>query len=108
MLQEESVEESMLKRKSIEIAKNRYAGDLGEMPLHFTKPILSFSKAAGERYRNSIKLTELGSTTKVGEDFDNDESYWSSASSTKIGAIHQSYTLLAVRHDYSLINLFTI
>jgi len=75
LLQEESVEESMLKRKSLEIAKNRYAGDLGEMPLQFTKPILSFSKTAGERYRNTIKLTELGSSTKVDEDFDNDENY---------------------------------
>ena len=45
LLQTEEMEGS-LKRKSLEIVKNRYAGDLDTMPLIFSKPFLSFSQKA--------------------------------------------------------------
>ena len=45
LLQTEELEGSV-KRKSLEIVKNRYAGDLDTMPLIFSKPFLSFSKKA--------------------------------------------------------------
>eukprot|EP00092_Neocalanus_flemingeri_P020748 GFUD01022483.1.p1 GENE.GFUD01022483.1~~GFUD01022483.1.p1 ORF type:complete len:775 (+),score=175.67 GFUD01022483.1:166-2490(+) len=51
LLQEESSEDSFVKRKSIEVAKNRYAGDLGIMPLYFTKPVLSFSKKIADSFK---------------------------------------------------------
>jgi len=61
LLQEESVEESFLKNKSIEVVKNRYAGDLGVMPLFFTKPVLSFSKKIAE----SVKKPGSRSRKKI-------------------------------------------
>ena len=45
LLQTEETE-GPIKRKSLEIVKNRYAGDLDSMPLIFSKPFLSFSKKA--------------------------------------------------------------
>jgi len=45
LLQTEETEGPM-KRKSLEIVKNRYAGDLDSFPLVFSKPFLSFSKKA--------------------------------------------------------------
>jgi len=55
LLQEEVIEESFSKKKSIEVAKNRYAGDLGVMPLYFTKPCLSFSKQIAEEFKKEEK-----------------------------------------------------
>ncbi len=43
LLQEEDVNPK-LKRKYIQIVKNRFAGDLGTMPLFFNKSTLTFSK----------------------------------------------------------------
>ena len=45
LLQTEEME-GPIKRKSLEIVKNRYAGDLDTMPLIFSKPFLSFSRKA--------------------------------------------------------------
>jgi len=53
LLQEESDEGSFLKRKSLDVVKNRYAGDLGMMPLQFTKPVLSFSKKIADSFKKS-------------------------------------------------------
>jgi len=55
LLQEEEVAGSFMKKKSIEVCKNRYAGDLGVMPLFFTKPVLSFSKKIAESYKEKRK-----------------------------------------------------
>ena len=45
LLQTEEID-GPVKRKSLEIVKNRYAGDLDTMPLIFSKPFLSFSQKA--------------------------------------------------------------
>merc|ERR550525_978437 len=45
LLQTEDTE-GPVKKKSLEIVKNRYAGDLDSMPLVFSKPFLSFSRKA--------------------------------------------------------------
>ena len=45
LLQTEDTE-GPVKKKSLEIVKNRYAGDLDWFPLNFCKPFLSFSKKA--------------------------------------------------------------
>jgi len=55
LLQEEASEGSFMKRKSIDVVKNRYAGDLGTMPLAFTKPVLSFSKKIADSFRKTSK-----------------------------------------------------
>jgi len=64
LLQEEESEGSFMKRKSLEVAKNRYAGDLGVMPLFFTKPVLSFSKKIAETFRKTMKKGEEESKKK--------------------------------------------
>ena len=51
LLQSEAVEDSFAKRKSVEVCKNRFAGDLGLVPLYFTKPFLSFSKKVWDSQR---------------------------------------------------------
>ena len=55
LLQEESKESSFAKTKYIEVAKNRYAGDLGMIPLYFTKPVLSFSKKIADTFKKEEK-----------------------------------------------------
>jgi hypothetical protein len=36
------------------VVKNRYAGDLGVMPLVFTKSVLSFSKKVSDQQRRQV------------------------------------------------------
>lgn len=55
LLQEEEVEGSFMKRKSLEVVKNRYAGDLGVMPLFFTKQVLCFSKKISDSFKKTLK-----------------------------------------------------
>ena len=58
LLQTEETE-SQVKRKYLEVAKNRYAGDLESFPLTFYKPFLSFSNKARD-----ILKKEAGSKKK--------------------------------------------
>merc|ERR1711963_748681 len=44
LLQEEQKDDSFFKKKYIEVVKNRYAGELGVVPLAFTKPFLTMTK----------------------------------------------------------------
>ncbi len=58
------------------MAKNRYAGDLGVMPLVFTKSVLSFSKKVSDQLRRqgarqrktSTLITAKGSQQLEGEE----------------------------------------
>ena len=55
LLQEEQTEGSFFKKKYVEIVKNRYAGDLGMVPLAFTKPFLTMSKKVADQARKGAK-----------------------------------------------------
>jgi len=59
LLQEESSPQTFFKKKSIEVAKNRYAGDLGQVPLSFTKPVLCLSKRVADQVRKASKKKTL-------------------------------------------------
>lgn len=60
LLQEESSNsKAFFKKKSLLIAKNRYAGDLGSIPLYFTKPYLTFSKKVAEQYKARKKDNQI-------------------------------------------------
>jgi len=48
LLQDEQAPNSFLRKKFIQVAKNRFCGDLGVMPLHFVKSVMSFSKKANQ------------------------------------------------------------
>jgi len=67
LLQEEDNPNSFFKKKSIQVAKNRYAGDLGTIPLHFTKPILTFSKKMADQYKKQTR--RKAKTTLVSQHF---------------------------------------
>ena len=65
LLQEEQSNDSFFKKKYIELVKNRYAGDLGIVPLAFTKPILTMSKSvANEAKKKNTKKKSLPLVTK--------------------------------------------
>jgi hypothetical protein len=65
LLQEEQSEDSFFKKKYIELVKNRYAGDLGIVPLAFTKPILTMSKSvASEAKKKNTNKKSLPLVTK--------------------------------------------
>ena len=55
LLQEEQTEGSFFKKKYLEVVKNRYAGNLGVMPLAFTKPYLTMSKKVADGVRRNVK-----------------------------------------------------
>jgi len=55
LIQEENNPQSFFKKKFIQVVKNRYAGDLGSVPLTFTKPILSFSKKVSDQYKRQVR-----------------------------------------------------
>lgn len=57
LLQEEQVNPK-LKRKFIQIAKNRFSGDLGYLPLFFNKGTLTFSKKIFLKDRAKVKKKE--------------------------------------------------
>ena len=54
LLQEEEVTEKV-KRKFIQVAKNRYSGDLGIVPLFFNRATTSFSKKIHEKEKQQAK-----------------------------------------------------
>jgi len=66
LLQEEFRQHSVIRKKSLEVAKNRYAGDLGVIPLVFSKPVLTLSKKVAEltrrQHRKTLRLVEKGDT----------------------------------------------
>ena len=65
LLQEEQSEDSFFKKKYIELVKNRFAGDLGIVPLAFTKPFLTMSKkVANEAKKKNMKKKSLPLVTK--------------------------------------------
>ena len=65
LLQEEQADDSFFKKKYIELVKNRYAGDLGIVPLAFTKPFLTMSKkVANEAKKKNMKKKSLPLVTK--------------------------------------------
>jgi len=59
LLQEEKTEGSFFKKKYIEVVKNRYAGDLGVVPLTFIKPYLTMSKKVAENSRKNMKRKSM-------------------------------------------------
>lgn len=59
LLQEEEVNPKV-KRKYLQVVKNRFCGDLGMMPLFFNKGTLTFSKKVFLRERNAKKRKEEG------------------------------------------------
>ena len=48
LLQDEQAPNSFLRKKFLQVAKNRFSGDLGIMPLNFVKSVMSFSKKANQ------------------------------------------------------------
>lgn len=54
LLQEEKSEGTFFKKKYIEVVKNRYTGDLGAVPLVFSKPYLTMSKKVADRTRKNM------------------------------------------------------
>merc|ERR1712181_72087 len=65
LLQSEQSDDSFFKKKYIELVKNRYAGDLGIIPLAFTKPYLTMSKkVASEAKKKNMKKKSLPLVTK--------------------------------------------
>ena len=57
LLQEESVGPK-LKRKYVEVAKNRFSGDLGQVPLFFCKSTSTFSKKIYANEKKSAKKVQ--------------------------------------------------
>ncbi len=57
MLQEEEVTPTV-KRKYIEVVKNRFHGELGAVPLYFNKPTLTMSKKIYLASRKEKKAKE--------------------------------------------------
>ena len=65
LLQEEQKDDSFFKKKYIEVVKNRYAGELGVVPLAFTKPFLTMSKKVSmEAKKRNMKKKSLPLVTK--------------------------------------------
>ena len=76
LLQTEETELPEVKRKHLEIVKNRFSGDLGIVPLHFTKSVLSLSKKVGDQIkgvqkRNRNRSKSGGGDTKASYDEQN-------------------------------------
>jgi len=57
LLQTVEEEDSVVKKKYIEVVKNRFCGDLGKIPLWFTKPVLSLSKKVGDKLKKKEGAT---------------------------------------------------
>jgi len=70
LLQEENTPNAVVKRKYLEVAKNRYAGDLGHVPLAFSKPVLSLSKKVADQLRKSNKKKTLRLVDQEGDSGD--------------------------------------
>ena len=66
LLQTEETELPEVKRKHLEIVKNRYSGDLGIVPLYFTKSVLSLSKKVANQMKNVQKASR--NISKSGEE----------------------------------------
>ena len=66
LLQTEETELPEVKRKHLEIVKNRYSGDLGIVPLYFTKSVLSLSKKVANQIKNVQKAPR--NISKSGEE----------------------------------------
>ncbi len=54
-------------KKYFQVAKNRYAGDLGLMPLMFTKSVLSFSRKVADQQRRQVAKQRRPTTLITGE-----------------------------------------
>ena len=63
LLQEEPIDER-IKKKYLQIAKNRYCGDLGIVPLYFNKGTTTFSKKIYDREKKQAKEKKQ-TTTKL-------------------------------------------
>merc|ERR1719158_1335923 len=59
LLQEEQSNDSFFKKKYIELVKNRYAGDLGIVPLAFTKSFLTMSKSVANEAKKEKHKEEI-------------------------------------------------
>ena len=57
LLQEEQIDER-IKKKYLTVAKNRYCGDLGIVPLYFNKGTTTFSKRIYDREKKAAKETK--------------------------------------------------
>merc|ERR1712241_700263 len=69
LLQEEQKDDSFFKKKYIELVKNRYAGDLGIVPLAFTKPFLTMSKkVATETKKKNGEIVQEAMETLIKPD----------------------------------------
>ena len=66
LLQTEETELPEVKRKHLEIVKNRFSGDLGIVPLHFTKSVLSLSKKVGDQIKSVQKRSKKRSKSGEG------------------------------------------
>jgi len=64
ILQEEEIN-LKVKRKFIQIVKNRFSGDLGLAPLFFNKPTLTFSKKIFTRDKNLFRRAKRESAPRV-------------------------------------------
>ena len=62
LLQTEEEEDSIVKRKYLEVVKNRFSGDLCIMPLKFNKSVLSLSKSTDKLMKK--KDTDVEKKTK--------------------------------------------
>jgi hypothetical protein len=56
-----------IRKKYFQVAKNRYAGDLGLMPLMFTKSVLSFSRKVADQQRRQVAKQRRPTTLITGE-----------------------------------------
>ena len=59
LLQTEEEEDAVVRKKYVEIVKNRFSGDLGKIPLYFTKPVLCLSKRVAEETKKLEKNEKL-------------------------------------------------
>ena len=62
LLQTEDNEDTLAKKKYLDVVKNRFSGDLGRMGLQFTKPVLSLSKQVASNIKK--KSAEGGTVRK--------------------------------------------
>ena len=54
LLQDDQISDKV-NRKYVEIVKNRFSGDLGEIPLFFNKGTLTFSKSIAQKERRASR-----------------------------------------------------
>ena len=51
-----SVKLKVISLVCVKVVKNRYAGDLGSIPLTFNKPTLTFSKKVADQFKRQARL----------------------------------------------------